>query len=98
MGGLFEQVIMEKKNDQARKAARRIEKERKRLEMGSDYQSSGDEGGFRVPDYDDDYYSDYSDEEEEEEEEDYDEEDETIKSEKQSQSKMEKSAVSGAVQ
>jgi hypothetical protein len=34
---------MEKKNDEARRAARRIEKERKRLEMGSDYESSENE-------------------------------------------------------
>ena len=56
--------------------------------MGSDYQSSGDEGTFRIPD-EDDYYSDYEDEVEEEDEDDYDEEDETIKS--QSKSKIEQS-------
>jgi hypothetical protein len=34
---------MEKKNEEARRAARRLEKERRRLEMGSDYESSGTE-------------------------------------------------------
>ena len=29
--------VVEKKNEEARKAARRLEKERKRLELGSDY-------------------------------------------------------------
>ncbi len=42
--------MVEKQNDEARRAARRLEKERKRLEMGSDYESSGNEH--------DDYYSD----------------------------------------
>ena len=50
--------------------------------MGSDYQSSGDEGGFRVPDYSEDYYSDYEDEENENSDEEYDSEaDLTMKSE-----------------
>lgn len=34
---------VEKQNDDARKAARKVEKERKRLELGSDYQSSSEE-------------------------------------------------------
>ncbi len=34
---------MEKENDEARKAARKLEKERKRLEMGSDYEMSQEE-------------------------------------------------------
>ena len=34
---------MEKENDEARKAARKLEKERRRLEMGSDYEMSHDE-------------------------------------------------------
>ncbi len=32
--------VVEKQNDEARRAARRLEKERRRLEMGSDYESS----------------------------------------------------------
>ena len=35
--------VVEKQNDEARRAARRLEKERRRLEMGSDYESSGNE-------------------------------------------------------
>ena len=35
--------VVEKENEEARKAARRLEKERKRLEMGSDYEISADE-------------------------------------------------------
>ena len=35
--------IVEKQNDDARKAARRLEKERRKLEMGSDYESSDNE-------------------------------------------------------
>ena len=35
--------IVEKENEEARKAARKLEKERKRLEMGSDYEVSEDE-------------------------------------------------------
>ena len=31
---------VDKENDEARKAARRVERERKRVEMGSDYESS----------------------------------------------------------
>ncbi|CDW89150.1 UNKNOWN [Stylonychia lemnae] len=51
--------IVEKQNDDARRAARRLEKERRRLEMGSDYESS--EGEHH------DYYSDeYTDSEAEE--------------------------------
>lgn len=42
--------IVEKQNDDARRAARRLEKERRRLEMGSDYESSEGEHN--------DYYSD----------------------------------------
>ena len=34
---------MEKENEEARRAARRLEKERRRLEMGSDYEMSEDE-------------------------------------------------------
>ena len=34
---------MEKENEEARKAARRLEKERRRLEMGSDYEMSEEE-------------------------------------------------------
>jgi len=34
---------VDKENDEARKAARRVERERKRVEMGSDYQSSDGE-------------------------------------------------------
>ena len=34
---------MEKENEEARRAARRLEKERRRLEMGSDYEMSDDE-------------------------------------------------------
>ena len=33
---------VDKQNDEARKAARRVERERKRVEMGSEYQSSSD--------------------------------------------------------
>jgi hypothetical protein len=47
--------VVEKKNDEARKIARRLEKERKRLELGSDYNSSDGED-----DGDDDYYDDVS--------------------------------------
>ena len=35
--------IVEKENEEARKAARKLEKERRRLEMGSDYEVSEDE-------------------------------------------------------
>ena len=35
--------IVEKENEEARKAARKLEKERRRLEMGSDYEMSADE-------------------------------------------------------
>ena len=35
--------IVEKENDEARKAARKLEKERRRLEMGSDYEMSADD-------------------------------------------------------
>ena len=35
--------MVEKQNDEARKAARRLDKDRKRVEMGSDYESSGGE-------------------------------------------------------
>jgi hypothetical protein len=45
-------AIVEKKNEDARKAARRLQKDRRRLEMGSDYESSVDEED------NDDYYSD----------------------------------------
>ena len=58
---------MEKKNDEARRAARRIEKDRKKLELGSDYESSGEEETYK--DYTDYDSSDYGEEEEEEEEE-----------------------------
>lgn len=47
---------MEKKNEDARRAARKIEKERRRLEMGSDYESSQGE-----EDYHDEYDSDDDD-------------------------------------
>mmetsp|Transcript_10518 Transcript_10518/g.7855 ORF Transcript_10518/g.7855 Transcript_10518/m.7855 type:complete len:130 (+) Transcript_10518:91-480(+) len=50
--------IVERKNDDARRAARRLEKDRKRVEMGSDYESS--EGEEEEADY-------YDSEEEEEE-------------------------------
>ena len=33
---------VDKQNDEARKAARRVERERKRVEMGSEYESSSD--------------------------------------------------------
>ena len=36
-------LIVEKENEEARKAARKLEKERRRLEMGSDYEVSPDE-------------------------------------------------------
>ncbi len=36
-------TIVEKENEEARRAARRLEKERRRLEMGSDYEMSEDE-------------------------------------------------------
>lgn len=36
-------TIVEKENDEARKVARRLEKERRKLEMGSDYEVSEDE-------------------------------------------------------
>ena len=36
-------IIVEKENEEARRAARRLEKERRRLEMGSDYEMSEDE-------------------------------------------------------
>ena len=36
-------TIVEKENEEARKAARRLEKERRRLEMGSDFEMSEDE-------------------------------------------------------
>ena len=49
---------MEKENEEARRAARRLEKERKRLEMGSDYEPSQDEdeegnngAGYRQEEY-----------------------------------------------
>ena len=38
-------IIVEKENEEARRAARRLEKERRRLEMGSDYEMSEDEDG-----------------------------------------------------
>ena len=62
--------IVEKENDEARKAARKLEKERRRLEMGSDYEMSADEddeddesnanGQYhkKSPKQDDEYYSD----------------------------------------
>ena len=54
--------IVEKQNEEARKAARRLEKERRKLEMGSDYETSSEEGGAAGQD---DYYSDeYSESEE----------------------------------
>jgi hypothetical protein len=34
---------VDKQNDEARKAARRVERERKRLEMGSEYNDSSEE-------------------------------------------------------
>lgn len=37
-------AIVEKENDEARKVARRDEKERRKLEMGSDYEITEDEG------------------------------------------------------
>jgi hypothetical protein len=43
--------VVEKQNEEARKAARRLEKERRKLEMGSDYETSSEEEA------DDDYYS-----------------------------------------
>jgi hypothetical protein len=54
----------EKKNEVARRSARKLEKERKRLEMGSDYETTGstEEDPFA---FDDD--SDLEDEYEEEE-------------------------------
>ena len=51
---------MEKKNEDARRAARKIEKERRRLEMGSDYESDGEDD----EEYRDDYYSDEDDDSE----------------------------------
>ena len=36
-------TIVEKENEEARRAARKLEKERRRLEMGSDYEMSADE-------------------------------------------------------
>ncbi len=45
-------AVVEKQNEDARKAARRLQKDRRRLEMGSDYESSVDEED------NDDYYSD----------------------------------------
>ena len=62
--------IVEKENDEARKAARKLEKERRRLEMGSDYEMSADEDDDddesnvngqshkKSPKQDDEYYSD----------------------------------------
>ena len=62
--------IVEKENDEARKAARKLEKERRRLDMGSDYEMSPDEddeddesnanGQYhkKSPKQDDEYYSD----------------------------------------
>ncbi len=62
--------IVEKENDEARKAARKLEKERRRLEMGSDYEMSADEDDEddesnangqshkKSPKQDDEYYSD----------------------------------------
>ena len=62
--------IVEKENDEARKAARKLEKERRRLEMGSDYEMSADEDDDddesnangqshkKSPNQDDEYYSD----------------------------------------
>ena len=34
---------VDKQNDEARKAARKVERERKKIEMGSDYQTSDEE-------------------------------------------------------
>ena len=45
-------AVVEKKNEEARKAARRLEKDRRRLEMGSDYESSAEED-----ENEDDYFS-----------------------------------------
>ena len=36
-------TIVEKENEEARRAARKLEKERRRLEMGSDFEMSEDE-------------------------------------------------------
>lgn len=50
---------MEKQNEYARRAARRVERDRKRLEMGSDYETSEDADEFSDSDY-----GDYGEEEE----------------------------------
>ena len=50
---------MEKQNDLARKAARRLERNRRRLELGSDYESSRDSE-------DEDYDSDEDDDDDDE--------------------------------
>ena len=44
--------IVEKKNEEARKAARRLEKDRKRIEMGSDYVTSDEDDSMDDDDYD----------------------------------------------
>jgi hypothetical protein len=52
---------VDKQNDEARKAARRVERERKRLEMGSEFnESSEDHKDLQEPDSDD--QSSYGDE------------------------------------
>eukprot|EP00347_Sterkiella_histriomuscorum_P016299 403353717 len=57
--------IVEKQNDDARRAARRLEKERRRLEMGSDYESSeGEQHEY----YDDEDYTDSDADESQDEE------------------------------
>jgi hypothetical protein len=60
---------VEKKNEEARRAARRLEKERKRLEMGSDYETTGSTDEDGPGDYEDDDLDsdDYGSEEGEEE-------------------------------
>ncbi|CAI2381368.1 unnamed protein product [Moneuplotes crassus] len=68
----WEQV--EKKNEEARRAARRLEKERKRLEMGSDYEDSSSQGDDSLleGEIEEGEYEEEEDEEEEEEESEFD--------------------------
>ena len=49
---------VEKKNEEARRAARRLEKERKRLEMGSDYETTGSTDEDGPDEFEDDEDSD----------------------------------------
>ena len=56
---------VDKQNDEARKAARRVERERKRVEMGSEYQSSSDgEKDQNAQNEPEDSWSESSDQEE----------------------------------